>query len=120
MKYQGTGASETTIGNKNLGSEFIIVTKAPTGFGGGAGKRENILKEGRKSNEVLKVDKVRTSSPPIQAYFSLTVRRFQFISYTLQTNQFQLQKLWVQSKHSTKKSVLKRFPSPTLLVQKPS
>lgn len=52
------GASEETIGNKSLGSEFIIGTKAPTGMGGGAGKRENILNEGRKSNEVLKLSRV--------------------------------------------------------------
>ncbi|KAH8684376.1 NADP-dependent oxidoreductase domain-containing protein [Tricladium varicosporioides] len=54
----GMGASEETIGNKNLGAEFTIVTKAPTGLGGGAGKRENILREGRKSNEVLRLRKI--------------------------------------------------------------
>ena len=52
------GASEEAIGNKKLGAEFNIWTKAPTGLGGGAGKRENILEQGRKSNEVLKLSKV--------------------------------------------------------------
>lgn len=52
------GASEEAIGNKNLGAEFSVWTKAPTGLGGGAGKRENILEQGRISNEVLKLSKV--------------------------------------------------------------
>jgi hypothetical protein len=52
------GASEGTIGKKNLGAEFTVWTKAPTGMGGGAGKRENILEQGRKSNEALKLGKV--------------------------------------------------------------
>lgn len=52
------GASEEAIGNKNLGVEFTVWTKAPTGLGGGAGKMENILEQGRKSNEVLRLSKV--------------------------------------------------------------
>ncbi|KXG46841.1 uncharacterized protein PGRI_035870 [Penicillium griseofulvum] len=54
----GMGASEETIGNKNLGAEFSVWTKAPTGLGGGAGKRENILEQGRKSNVVLRLSKI--------------------------------------------------------------
>ncbi|KAH8589432.1 NADP-dependent oxidoreductase domain-containing protein [Bisporella sp. PMI_857] len=54
----GMGASEEAIGKKNFGAEFNVWTKAPTGLGGGAGKRENILEQGRKSNEVLKLSKI--------------------------------------------------------------
>lgn len=54
----GLGASEEAIGNKNLGAKFNVWTKAPTGLGGGAGKRENILEQGRKSNEVLRLSKI--------------------------------------------------------------
>lgn len=57
-QLQAGGASETAIGNKGLGKEFIITTKAPTQAGHGAGSRENVLKEARKSLAALKVEKV--------------------------------------------------------------
>jgi hypothetical protein len=56
------GASETAIGNKGLSTEFSITTKANTGLGNGAGKRDNILEGAKKSWEALKVDKVCQSN----------------------------------------------------------
>lgn len=52
------GASETTIGNKGLGSQYTITTKAPTAAGNGAGKKENILQAAYESLKALKVEKV--------------------------------------------------------------
>lgn len=54
----GLGASETAIGNKGLGSEFTITTKAPTFAGSGSGKPEAILKAAKESREALRVEKV--------------------------------------------------------------
>ncbi|KAM0332491.1 hypothetical protein ACHAQA_002773 [Verticillium albo-atrum] len=55
----GNGASEKALGNKNLGSEFKIYTKAPTGVLDGTGKKDMILEFARQSLTDLKVDKVQ-------------------------------------------------------------
>ena len=52
------GASEAALGNKGLAKEFIVTTKAPTGPGNGAGKRENIIRAANESWKGLKVEKV--------------------------------------------------------------
>ena len=60
------GDSETVIGEKGLASEFAVPTKAPTGMGGGAGKRDNILQAAQQSWDALNVSKV---SNPFHALF---------------------------------------------------
>jgi hypothetical protein len=66
-------ASEEAFGKKTLGAEFTVWTKASNGLGSGAGKRNNILEQGGKSNEFLRLNKVSLMMAYLQNHCVLTI-----------------------------------------------
>ena len=53
------GMSETTIGNKGLGKEFTVDTKAATGVMRGMAEEDKVLQFAKESLDALKLNKVR-------------------------------------------------------------
>jgi hypothetical protein len=105
------GASETTLGHKNLAAEFAVTTKSPTASRG-AGKRENIFAAAKESWDALKIEKVRSFKHSSARKLMNFTPRFHSTSSMAPMRRFPSKKPTLQSKLSMKKDASKRLLTP--------